>query len=95
MKKQDFINDGINLLGNNPNPFNPETNITFYINETNNIDLIIYNLLGQVIHKENNKIYPAGYNSITYVPDNELSGIYFYQISSFNLTKTGRMMIIK
>ncbi len=95
MQNFEVTKNDISLLGNYPNPFNPKTNITFYLKETSNIDLIIYNLLGQEIYRDKNTIYPSGYNTITFVPKDELSGFYIYEISTKNASKTSSMMIIK
>ena len=37
------------LAQNFPNPFNPTTDITFSIDRTANVDLSIYNMLGQKV----------------------------------------------
>ena len=37
------------LHGNYPNPFNPETTLTFSLSEQSQAQLIIYNVLGQVV----------------------------------------------
>ncbi len=42
---------GINKLIAYPNPFNPETNIMFYVEESGLVDLSIYNIKGQRVRK--------------------------------------------
>ncbi len=82
-------------LSNFPNPFNPSTTISFSLNNENteNTELIIYNLKGQKIRKysifpeQSQAPYGAGNNQSSIVwdgtdEDNQLvgSGIYFYKL---------------
>jgi len=85
------------LMGNYPNPFNPETTIKFIINK--NIkglySIKIYNELGQLIDvislNVNGKgIYQSKWNAANYS-----SGVYFYQIDFGDGMLTGKMILMK
>jgi len=43
------IDHVVGLLGNYPNPFNPQTTISFSLNEPTNISLTVYDILGREI----------------------------------------------
>ena len=69
------------LKDNYPNPFNPVTNIEFTLDKAQNVDLAVYNLLGQkVVQIINNERMPAGLHRITFDAGSLQSGIYFYRL---------------
>ena len=54
--------DAFTLAQNYPNPFNPQTSIMISLEENANVDLVIYNLLGEEITRlAANEYRPAGY----------------------------------
>ena len=85
-----------NLGKNFPNPFNPSTTIPFSIPKISNVNLIIYNILGQQIHKKSfNGLLPGNYQ-YSWDGANFNSGIYIYAIE----TNTGvylreKMLLVK
>jgi hypothetical protein len=95
------IPNSIELYGNYPNPFNPSTKIKFSIPETGNINIRVYNTIGELI--EDFEYYgSAGINEFTFEASLLSTGIYFYEISlnSSNLgtsftSKTGKMILLK
>ena len=77
-------------MGNYPNPFNPSTTIVFNLPKTQNIQLIIYNSLGQVVRELVKEELPSGLNEIVWNGNDQLgksvgSGVYFYQVKSVKL----------
>jgi hypothetical protein len=73
------------LLGNYPNPFNPETTIRFSISENSNVDLSVFNVKGQKVSTLANQQYSKGNYSLVWkgTDDNGRavgSGIYFYRL---------------
>lgn len=92
----------ISLLGNYPNPFNPETQIRFEVKEDiNDIMLIkIYNLKGQLIKVLEVKVNSKGQYSVVWKGDNQnnkpvASGVYFYKIEYANHSAHGKMILMK
>ncbi len=90
------------LLGNYPNPFNPETKITFSLNteNTEGTELIIYNLKGQKIKKLEIRNLKLGINEVVWDgtddSDNPVSsGIYLYKIKSGRYSSTRKMILMK
>ncbi|MEP1306525.1 MAG: T9SS type A sorting domain-containing protein [Balneola sp.] len=83
------------LKQNYPNPFNPSTNISFTIPQSGNVEIIVYNMLGQKVSTLINTRYVQGTHSITFDASNLASGIYLYRIKSNNFVSTKRMTLIK
>lgn len=89
-----------NLLGNYPNPFNPETAIYYSLKDAGRVSLEIYNLKGQKVKTLINKNQAAGNHSIVWNgKDNNnksvASGIYFYRIKSGKYSSTKKMILMK
>ena len=89
-------------LTNYPNPFNPTTTISFSLNNENTEDteLMIYNIKGQKIKTLVNELLPAGEHSIVWNGDDELgepvsSGIYFYKLKTDKFSRTKKMILLK
>ncbi len=88
-------------LGNAyPNPFNPETNIDFSVSENSNVNLSIYNVLGQKVRTFYNREMKAGNYSVTWrgLDENNLkcsSGIYFYILKTNNYKSIKKMLLLK
>ena len=88
------------LLGNYPNPFNPETEIVFNLKASADVELNIYNLKGQMIRTLINENMSAGeqrvnWNGIDSSNNAVGSGIYYYQVKSGKFTYTGKMVLLK
>jgi hypothetical protein len=88
-------------LGQNyPNPFNPTTEISFALPNAADVELSVYNLLGQKVTTLVNGAMPAGNHSVTWDGTSEsggsvASGIYFYRISAGSFNETKKMMMLK
>jgi hypothetical protein len=90
-----------NLLQNYPNPFNPTTNIEFSISGISEIELKIYNILGEEVTTLYKGYKSEGKHLIKFTGNNFPSGIYFYKLSSKNLKSgvinyvTKKMILLK
>ena len=88
-------------LNNYPNPFNPETMITFTINQESQIDLSIYNIRGQKIITLNDSKMKSGTHSISWngrdaANRNVSSGLYLYKLSIDDKeTITNKCLLLK
>jgi hypothetical protein len=88
-------------LGRNiPNPFNPETNIYFSLAEAGEVELIIYNIKGQVIRTLANDSFVAGQHSVRWDGKDEAgqsvtSGVYFYKITTGSYNNMKKMILMK
>ena len=88
------------LIGNYPNPFNPETNITYSVKETGKVTLEIYNLRGQLVKTLVDDVNEAGDHIVAWNGTNEVgksvsSGVYFYKMYSGKYTSTKKMILMK
>ena len=88
------------LHENYPNPFNPSTQIRFDLPEMSNVNLTIYNMLGQKVKTYTIQTAPAGYHSLTWNATNDLgvpvsAGVYLYQLQTDGFIKTKKMVLLK
>jgi hypothetical protein len=95
--KTEFLNipDKIELLPNYPNPFNPETKITFRLSEPLYISIKVYNILGKEIATLLNEFITAGTYSVNFYGTDLSSGVYFYSLSAGNFNQTRKMIFLK
>ncbi len=85
---------------NYPNPFNPQTTISFSIPSSSKLELSVFNIKGQRVTILLNEIIESGNHSVSWNgkddDGNELSsGIYFYRLSNGVNTVTGKMLMLK
>lgn len=84
---QNFIPETFSLKQNYPNPFNPTTSIEFSLPVSADVQLIVYNILGQQVASLINEQRSAGYHSILWNANDSngiklSSGIYFYMLKA-------------
>ena len=77
-----LIPSNTELIGIYPNPFNPETTVSYSLNEDSRVSLFIYNIKGQKVRSLVNGKVQAGFHTVTWNGKNEngenvSSGIYF------------------
>lgn len=82
------------------NPFNPVTNIRFQIPKQEQVELKIFNSLGQEIRTLADKEYPAGRHTLVWNGKNNhgnsvASGVYIYKISTGSFVQTKKMSFLK
>ena len=83
-------------LGQNyPNPFNPSTTIAYSLNKTEQVKLVVYNLIGQKVTVLADGIKNAGRHEVKFNGANLPSGIYFYKLEAAGQMFTNKMMLIK
>lgn len=88
-------------LGNNyPNPFNPETRISFTVSHQQHIDLSIYNVKGQLLRTLVNGEVEKGSHQVYWNGTDDQgqrvsSGIYLYRLKSTDKVEMQKMMLLK
>jgi hypothetical protein len=88
------------LFQNMPNPFNPETNISYYLPKDCQVNVNIYNLLGQKIRTlfdgyQSTGIQTRIWNGRSDLGEQLSSGIYFYRLQADNYVETKKMTLMK
>ncbi len=68
------------LNQNHPNPFNPSTSITFSLPVDSDVQLSLYNMLGQKVADIANAQFQAGTHKIDFIAEGLSSGTYIYVI---------------
>jgi hypothetical protein len=88
-------------LGQNyPNPFNPTTEIEFALPKGGQVNLVVYNVLGQEVKTLVNGQMDAGSHKVQWDGTNSQgqsvsSGIYFYRLSAEQYNATRKMLMLK
>jgi len=83
-------------LGQNyPNPFNPRTFINYELPITNEVELNIYNLLGQKIATLVDERKVAGYHQVEWDASRFSSGVYYYKIKAGDFQDVKKLILIK
>lgn len=80
---------------NYPNPFNPTTVIAYQIPATSQVELIVYNTLGQKIATLVDRKQEAGFFTEIFDATGLASGIYYYKISAGAFVQVRKMILIK
>jgi 5-hydroxyisourate hydrolase-like protein (transthyretin family) len=88
------------LTQNYPNPFNPQTKIQYALPHDCEVQVTVYNVLGQKVRTLVNEHERAGYQRIEWDSKNDrgeevASGIYFYELKAGDYTETKKMLLLK
>ncbi len=89
------MNDNFTLNQNSPNPFNPDTQIAFYVPEMSNVKLSIYDMTGREVALLVNSMLDKGSYIYEWNASDFASGTYFYRINVNGVLKTMKMNLIK
>ena len=94
------ISEGFELKPNFPNPFNPSTTIRYSLPDSREIDVSIYNLLGQKIKTLAQKIQPVGTYTISWDGTSDLgtsvaAGLYICRVQASKQIMTQKMILLK
>ena len=88
------------FFSNYPNPFNPETTISFILQDDTHINIDIYNIRGQKVKSLLSDFRLSGNHQVIWngTDDNGLpvsSGIYFCKMQTSDFIATKRMLLLK
>ena len=88
------------LSQNYPNPFNPSTNISFDVAEPGNIDILVYDILGNYVSTLISGFYSEGKYTVNWTGNDAsgnsvASGIYIYQLIHDKVTITKKMTLLR
>jgi len=83
-------------LGDNyPNPFNPTTTIEYSLANPGQVELVIYNTLGQKVATLVNEKKSAGQHRVVFDASGVSSGVYFYEIVTKGFNQVKKMLLVK
>jgi hypothetical protein len=83
------------LHQNFPNPFNPSTIISYQVPINTNVEISIFNSLGEKIVNLVNESMQAGYYEVEWNAAGLPSGIYMYRIVAGDYTSVQKMILMK
>ncbi|MFC1508902.1 kelch repeat-containing protein [Candidatus Omnitrophota bacterium] len=84
------------LNPNYPNPFNPSTTITYQLEQSGMVNLVIYDLLGRKMTTLVDEAKAPGSYSVKWNADGYASGVYFYRLElGGSKVLTQKMMLVK
>ena len=91
---------GTKLIGNYPNPFNPETTIRFNVAIESMVSIDIYNIRGQRVKRLLDGFYERGSHTVVWDGRDDSgrelgSGVYFYRMMAGDIVETRRMVLLK
>ena len=83
-----------------PNPFNPVTNLGYFLSRDEIVDVSIYDVSGNFVSNIYKGMQSAGYNSVlwdatNYQRQKVSSGVYFFIIDVGNLKQSKKIMLLK
>lgn len=92
--------DRLQLYQNYPNPFNPVTHIRFFVAKTGNVNLSVYNLLGQKVATLFNGNKMPGFYHVNWFGKDETgrslpSGIYIYRLKTEEQVITRKLTLLQ
>ena len=85
----------VTLYQNYPNPFNPSTTIRFAVPMRTNVQLTVWNILGQRIAVLQDGELDAGQHETVLDARGLASGVYFYRIRVGSFTETKRLLLVR
>ncbi len=92
---EDVTPNSFALSQNFPNPFNPVTTIEFALDQSQEIRLSVYDVLGREVKVLEQGLKAAGVYSVQFDAQDLASGMYFYQLQGEATTVTKTMLLLK
>tara|TARA_B110000438_G_scaffold262296_1_gene273506 strand:- start:3 stop:1436 length:1434 start_codon:yes stop_codon:yes gene_type:complete len=94
------IPEKFSLSQNYPNPFNPTTKIDFALARTGDVNIVIYNLMGQQVKNLVSESLHYGYHVITWNGLDDFgrtvpSGVYFSELRAKGFRDSKKMLLLK
>jgi hypothetical protein len=100
IEENDQIPIKFNLSQNYPNPFNPETRISFTLNSDMDTKLVVYDMTGSSVRTLHDGFSKAGKYDFIWDGKTDLgkslsSGIYYFRLSSDELSSVKKAVMLK
>ena len=78
-----------------PNPFNPTTTMKLFMPVAGDMQVAVYNLMGQVVATLASGYWDMGTYTLTWDATDVSSGMYFVKAQADGFTKTQKLMLVK
>ena len=89
------VNIAMNQIAVYPNPANENVTVSFDLLNANDVQIDLIDITGKTIRATNSMRFGAGINEISLNTADITQGIYFVKVSTTELSKTTRLVIIK
>lgn len=91
---------GVLLEGTYPNPFNPETKISFRVGQNQRLQVSIYDVSGNLVNVLADEVYTIGQHEVNWNGLNRHgapvpSGTYFARVAGESGVQTGKLLLVK
>jgi hypothetical protein len=83
------------LKQNVPNPFNPVTNISFVLNETQSVTLTVYSIDGSLVEVLADGMMSNGEHRVRFDGRQLASGMYIYELRTATERITKKMLLVR
>jgi hypothetical protein len=88
------------LRGATPNPFNPQTTISFSLSAAGRVRLAIYDVAGRLVATLADGLFSSGRHALVWNGQDEtgrhvVSGVYLYKLEAGSYVETRRMTLLK
>jgi hypothetical protein len=83
------------LYQNVPNPFNGKTSIGFFAPVDGEVNISVYNMLGELVEEVTNDMYSAGKHNVTFKSNKLGQGTYFVKMTTAGWSSTRSMNLVK
>jgi hypothetical protein len=78
-----------------PNPFNPETRISFKVERETNVQIVIFDMLGRTVATLVDKKMGQGFHEVKWNASGFNSGVYFYRLKTDYASETKKLVLVK
>jgi hypothetical protein len=95
VSEEEEVPNSVELRPNYPNPFNPSTNINFYLPEERTVRVGVYNIVGQQVALLLDDVVQQGEHSLVWDASDKPSGIYIVQLETGSRIFTRKITLIK
>ena len=94
-EEEENVPGSFELFQNYPNPFNPSTVIRYGLPVDAQVNLALFNILGEKVATVVNEPQKAGYHEVVFNGSNLASGTYIYRIQAGNFVQTRKLALVK
>jgi hypothetical protein len=94
------VPDGVSLYSYYPNPFNPETQIQYDLQDPVHARLVIYDVLGHEVKVLVDEVRPAGLHEVLWDGKDRngltvTSGVYYCRLTAGDVVQTLRLLLVR